>query len=352
MVRSELQTEALESPSQVLFRRARERVFSLSPIDASFKRRGFYEGSAEKQRQFERIGETFITGFNFAVALDVGKSLTRQLEAIEKEFRGFAYEGAAMGLLLMDGLLPGRSCRFRWLVEEAGASHMYMLSVGGGWALARLPWVARRVERAFYDNEPIVTLLSVDGAGFHNGYFKWKTAGVQQRMPSRFRNYERRAFDQGLGRAMWFVHCGDVEQVACDIARFAATRKPDLWSGVGLAVTYAGAADEADLYRLLWRANGYEAVVAQGAAFAAKARVRAGLIVPHTELACRVLCSMSAEQAANLTDTVLRELPRRDQSAYEAWRDGIQDALIKFSPASWAKAPSVASHPRQHECAW
>lgn len=343
MVRSEYQQKGHAHFASEVFRRCRVSAFSLSPTEASFKRRGFEIRSPQRQQHFERIGETFIAGFNAAIALDAGSSIIPFLETTEREDRGFAYEGAAMGLLLLDGLLPGSDGRFRWLVREAGPRHMYMLSVGAGWALARLPWLTRRIDQVFEEVEPIVGFLSMDGAGFHNGYFSWKVSGERQRLPSRFRNYERRAFDQGLGRSMWFVCCGDIERVASEIGRFAVLRRADLWSGVGLAVTYAGTAEEADLQRLLWLARGYWGVVAQGAAFAAKARARAGLMVPHTERACRALCGMSAQEAADLTDGVLRALPRQDKAAYEIWRNGTQDAFERLHPASWSAAMASAT---------
>jgi hypothetical protein len=69
----------------------------------------------------------------------------------------------------------------------------------------------------------------------------------------------------------------------------------------------------------------YQSYLAQGAAFAAKARQRAGNPTAHTELACQVLCGMSAGKAAELTDSSLRDLPPDGaQPAYEHWRQRIQ----------------------------
>jgi len=70
--------------------------------------------------------------------------------------------------------------------------------------------------------------------------------------------------------------------------------------------------------------------LAQGAAFAAKARQRAGALTPATELACAVLCGCSAAAAAAATDEAQRELAPESTPAavsavpaYEVWRQRI-----------------------------
>jgi len=67
---------------------------------------------------------------------------------------------------------------------------------------------------------------------------------------------------------------------------------------------------------------------AQGAAFAAKARQRAGIVVPHTEMACGVWCGMSADEAAAVTDEALHDL-RFDgaEPAFEEWRRKVQTRM-------------------------
>ena len=64
---------------------------------------------------------------------------------------------------------------------------------------------------------------------------------------------------------------------------------------------------------------------AQGVAFAAKCRQRAGNPAAHTELACAILCGMSAEQAAAVTDISLEGLNQDgEMPAYEVWRQRVQ----------------------------
>src|SRR5262249_8392585 len=73
--------------------------------------------------------------------------------------------------------------------------------------------------------------------------------------------------------------------------------------------------------------------LAQGVAFAAQARERAGNLAPYTDQACRIVCDMPAEDAARLTDVALRDLPADGVlPAYEVWRQRIQAHWIKAEP--------------------
>src|SRR2546421_6099609 len=128
---------------------------------------------------------------------------------------------------------------------------------------------------------------------------------------------------------MWFVGGADPRRVVGLLDRFPAHRRPDLYSGTGLAATYAGGADETEL-RWLWRQAGeYRPQLAQGSAFAAGARVRAGLVMPHNELATQLFCGMTTAQASEVTDRALPDAAAPSaQPAYEVWRQRISDELV------------------------
>jgi hypothetical protein len=227
-----------------------------------------------------------------------------------------------MALAMLDILTPWRRTRVRQFLAEAGASHVYMVHVGVGWALARL---RRNVARWIARFDPLLRWLIVDGCGFHETFFDWRRYVERQETPTQLTGYSRRMFDVGLGRCLWFVMGADVGRIAETIAAFTEPRRADIWSGVGLASVYAGGVGREELETLRRSAGPYLPQAAQGAAFAAKARQRAGNIVPHTELACRVWCRMSADEAAAVTDQALEGL-RFDQTepAFEVWRRRVQ----------------------------
>src|SRR5262249_5435273 len=150
--------------------------------------------------------------------------------------------------------------------------------------------------------------LVVDGYGFHEGYFRWPQYIEHQAIPTQLNIYERRVFDQGLGRSMWFVKGADIAAVASAIELFPSARRDDLWSGVGLACAYAGGCGRAAIKLLRAAAIRHLPALAQGVAFAAKTRQRAANLNSHTETVCRLICGRSAEEAAGITDAALKDL--------------------------------------------
>lgn len=303
-------------------------LLAIPPEETTFERRGFRGGSVAARTRLETIGRAFVAGYDLALGERDLEDLAVALERIEGELRGFAYEGAAMGLGLLDALTPWRRCgRVQEFLRGAGEAHAYMVHVGLGWVWGRLPI---RVGAARARLDPLLGWLALDGLGFHEGFFRWSRYEGGQPHPRRLTGYERRAFDQGLGRCLWFNQGADVERVAAAVGAFPTARRGDLWSGVGLAAAYAGIVEPGDLRRLLQFAKGYEAEAAQGVAFAAKARLRAGNLAPHTGTACEVVCGLSSEGAAAVTDEALVGLGSDGAvPAFEIWRCRVQERFAR-----------------------
>jgi enediyne biosynthesis protein E3 len=303
----------------------RKRLFGLSDREATFEKRGFHAGNPGARERLEEIGKTFLEGYHAALEEDDFTTLAERLDMIESERRGFAYEGAAMAITLIDFLTPWAPNRLPRFLHGVGANHIYMVHVGAGWALARLH---RSVDRFLAHLDPILGWLAVDGYGFHEGYFYWQKTVSEQKVPLRLKSYSRRVFDQGLGRSLWFVAGADVARIADRIRAFPMERQSDLWSGIGLACTYAGGVESSQLERLRASAEGFRFHLAQGAAFAAQARRGAGNPALHTEMACQILCHLSAEEAALITEQALFGLTNiGNEPAYELWRSRIRSLI-------------------------
>lgn len=306
----------------------RTRLFGISPVEATFARRGFSADDLATQRHLERVGQTFIEGYLATLDEPAPEKIARRLVGIAPEFRGFAYEGAAMALALLDMLLPFFTKRLPAFLDGPGSPHVYMVHVGAGWAAARVPWVRRRIESYAGRFDPLLGWLVIDGFGFHEGYFHPARAIRGHQQPRGLSHYGCRAFDHGLGRSLWFVEGASPERIVATISGFEEPRHSDLWSGVGLACAYAGGAPEVDVETLKHRAGFHHPALAQGGAFAAKTRQRAGNPAAHTELACRILCGSSADEAAAVTDRCLpASCGDASVPAYETWRCRIQAEL-------------------------
>lgn len=314
----------------------RRRILTPGKSNAELSVRGFHRKNAEARELLETVGRSFLDGYAYAAEARTPDDAEQQLEQIPRRFRGFAYEGAAMGFAVRDGLPFGRTDRTARFLDGPGRAHSYMIYVGVGWAMARVP----RFRWSKLDlGDPLLRWLALDGYGFHQAYFHtgkyvhdqyrepdfpWEAHGAPW--------YTNHVIDQGIGRAMWFVGGADSRVVANMIDEFPGDRRPDLYSGAGLAATYAGGADEAELRMFRIRAGSYLPYVAQGSAFAATARVEAGLAIDHTAMATRIFCDMTPDEATRLCDTT-RPAPRAEVPehpgipSFEVWRSRIAAAF-------------------------
>lgn len=308
-------------------------TLSLSDAEVTFRRRGFVCTREEARQRLESVGRYFLAGYHLALREGRLAPLARALDALPVLYRGFAYEGAAMSLALTDALSFWRGPRLPGFLREFADAHCYMVHIGAGWALARLPRFLHG--RVLAPLDGLLVPLAYDGYGFHQGYFHWRQSIEGQQVPAAVQAEARNAFDQGLGRSLWFVRGADVKAIANTIARFPEVRRADLWSGAGLAAAYAGGVAREDLEALAMACGEHLHAAAQGVAFAAKARARAGIPAEHTQLAAGAFWRASSEVAAAVTDAAL---PRETgYDAYARWRAAIQEEHRR----QW-HAPSVS----------
>ncbi len=310
------------------------RYLEINLREVEFDRRGFTCSNPDVRAHLETIGRTFLLGYSAAMARDGQYSLASELDQIQPEQRGFAYEGAAMALVLQDGIMF-RGDQFLRFATGAGRRHIYMLHVGAGWAYARLPWTRRRIERAFARLDPVLRWLAIDGYGFHQGYFRGKTQAISDLPAAHLSEHGRHVFFQGLGRSLWFIEGADVHRICRSISQFSPLYHNDAWSGVGLACAYAGGIASAAIAELQQESGLHAAALAQGAAFAAKARQLAGNPAPHTDMACSVICQMPAGQAAALCDTAFARINPLHSCPYQDWRLFLQNSFM-----SWLEIPT------------
>lgn len=266
----------------------------------------FSEGNTKTWKHLETAVLAAIEGYHATLDSSKFEVLIPQLNTVELALRGYAYEGAAMGLTGLDCVLPWKK-RLQAFMAGPGSAHIYMVHIGAGEALARLrrkpePFIARLEDR-------VLCWLVMDGYGFHEGFFARRRYVDEQVVPQHLSPYARRIFDQGLGRSIWFSAGANVEHIAAMIAAFPPARQADLWVGVGVACTYVGGIERAAIEALHKASGLYGPQLALGAAVVAKGRQRAANPTPHSDLACEVLCGISSSWAAQILDVAFQNLP-------------------------------------------
>ncbi|MEL7058983.1 MAG: DUF1702 family protein [Acidobacteriota bacterium] len=345
--------------SQRLAKTFKKAIFGVSPREVSFDRRGFVGGTPAVRARLEHIAATFLAGYHAGLQADAPEHLPQSIAAVDDTHRGFAVEGAAMAFAALDAApqmlpLPIRlrrgplaADRFRRFLDGPGEPYLYMSIVGAGGVLHRLPPID--VDRMADRLHPLFGWLAVDGFGFHYGLFDTADAFESQRRPRRVRSAAaRQAFDQGLGRVLWFASVADPRRVAERIEGFDPSRRDDLWSGVGLAACYACGTDHEALAALRRAAGDHRVSLAQGATFAAEARRRGGFVPEHSEMACRILTGLPVGEAATITDTTRPALdatvPPGD-TLYQTWRRWIREALATEPRTGLAPLPTSMMSP-------
>jgi hypothetical protein len=312
-------------------RTLRKKLFGLSHSAVSFEKRGFFAGVPGAREHLERAGGAFVDGYNAAVADSGPRRLAQELARLPADLTGFAHEGASMALALAAIVMPWSRGRWRAFVEETRASHLYLSLVGAGWALARLR--LRRLPRFIADADALHAPLVYDGYGFHEAFFHpqralWHGA-------ARLSGEAAASFDQGAGRALWFIAGAEPFRIREAIDCVARVRRGDLWSGIGLAAAYAGGQDARGIRALLHGAHHDVHHFAQGIAFAAKARVRAGNVLPECNAVCLAVWGMDARAVADAADEELEGVRNVIVEArFAAWRAALRDRHAALQESS------------------
>ncbi|MEV4490576.1 DUF1702 family protein [Micromonospora coxensis] len=314
---------------------------ALSEVD--FARRGFPGPPSAATARLEAIPRTVVCGFEWGIDARDLTEVQHRVELVDEGMRGFAYEGVTMAFTVLDAMGGGRRRRTRELLTGPGAPHLFLAYIGVGFAMARLPrplWrkVVPDLEPGPF--HPTMTWLAVDGYGFDLAYFDVRKWVDEQRVPAPYAwqgrpDYFGRAVDQGIGRALWFIHGARVADVDAAVRRFAPERQADLYSGVGLAATFAGGCGEADLAALRRWAGPYAPELALGSVFAVRARVHAGFVPPHSAVAAAALAELSVPAAVALADDTA---PGADDGGptppYETWRTNIRQHFDRAAHAA------------------
>lgn len=299
-------------------------LFDISPLafqKMAGERYGYQEDLVETWPLFEPVASTLVDAFYAAADDSRFEVLVPRLAAVDVDLRGIAYEGAGMGLMLRDSLLPWRS-RLQAFLDGPGAPYAGLVLIGAGLVLPRTP---RRPDRFLARIDPFLRWFVMDGYGFYEGFFAWRRSIDRQVVPSAITGYGRRAYDHGLGRSMWFITGANRDRIVPTLAAFPQSRQADLWSGIGLACAYAaGVVDRSTIESLQAAAGRHGPQMAVGAAIAAGFRQQAGSAAGHTELACQVLCGHSCAKVARIADAAREDLPADGlEPAYEVWRQRL-----------------------------
>lgn len=176
----------------------------------------------------------FIMGYHEALELHPS-GLKRVVDKVDPSKIGFALEGAAMAMVVLDELDRTGSNYFQLLFRDSSEYLQIIYLIGAGLASAKLAkpidWLPEGLDSSHLS-------AIYDGYGFYNSYFKPTSIGSNGLLLS-FQK-ENIYFNRGCGRALWFTHIGNISAIEDVIAGASDSRKALLWNGVAVASAFTG----------------------------------------------------------------------------------------------------------------
>ncbi|MEP7232225.1 MAG: DUF1702 family protein [Ginsengibacter sp.] len=228
------------------------------------------------------------------------EELTAFLDAEPPAFRSVAYESASMEMALPE--LHSDKALHNWkaFYLRSAKAHTFHMDIGLGWAFAK----TEIPPEPYLESLPPVTRLMVyDGMGYYHGLFSGRKTVKNQLVPGGINEQELHGFDQGLGRRLWYISKGDVNELVQLMQPFHVSRHSDLWRGVGIACGYVGGNEKEGLEDLLKISNEYKDQLCAGVTLAAISRSASNSVSNDIELACNVICGKTLKDVlSNETD--------------------------------------------------
>lgn len=283
----------------------------------------------EKEISFriEKIKTIFQTAKEISTAEKSLDTLIDYLETTDPEFRSIAYEGASMAIAQL-AIEKDNTLTIWHTFNQRACAHAAQTHAGLGWAIALqncsvLPFLETL--------SPLLRFRVLDGYGYYEGIFRQRSSIKNQKSPEEFDSKMLQAYDQGIGRSLWYSSKGDVKKLEELISIFPSDRHAALWIGIGVASAYVGGCDENLLRSLLSASQKYKTQLATGSALAARARVQANAITGDVELACRIWCHISAQEAMLFTVEAEPSSSLNPNDSYALWLSQIKQKINVFS---------------------
>lgn len=209
------------------------------------------------------------------------------LDSEPPEFRSVAYESASMEIGLQE-LCSGKELdNWKKFYQRSAKAHTYHMHIGLGWTFAK----AEISPAPYLDSlQQQMSWMVFDGMGYYYGLFKGRRTVKNQLIPDGIKEQELHGFDQGLGRRLWYISKGGVNELVQLIRPFHLSRHADLWRGVGIACGYVGGCDKSNLEQLLNFSTEFNNQFCTGVALAAISRSASNSVNSDIELACEIIC--------------------------------------------------------------
>lgn len=278
--------------------------------------------SLPRLSEMKTVATAYLDGLSLSNELEVVK-LKAILDSLAPLDRGVYYEGAAAGKAISD-LSKNPDIREAMALIEAIPDYSFVLYMGIGEAMAQLE-VAPMSFGSFKDEKWAGQI--VEGYGFFNGYFRWFDTLVRQTYPVGLLPDLRDAYDQGLGRAIYFIANGQPYKIRDYIGNFAPERQKELWAGLGQSAAYVGGSSESELRKLLYLASHNRVELMQGVLLGVSARIQQKFVPEHTDAARSIICGIANPKEIIVNSHVHELVLNREEYSLMNWQRAVRSSI-------------------------
>jgi hypothetical protein len=282
------------------------------------------------ETRMEKIRAVFQYGMSVSIDEEDMDLLEEELKTTENEFRSIAYEAAAMQLATKDISINQSFDHWRLFIKGPGVKHLTQAHIGLGWAMAQQQFpVFPFIETL----EPLMQCRVIDGYGYYEGIFRKRRSIGGLQIPLALENKFLHAYDQGIGRSIWYMSKGSCEKIIEMVTTFPSSRQKDLWRGIGTACAYVGGFDENLLRQLSLSSLSYHIQLSIGATLVSRSRSEAGSHSSYIDMACRVWCNCTGVEAFNITVKTEPIFSVKTFDPCKAWIANIEEAIAGVKTA-------------------
>lgn len=251
------------------------------------------------------------------------KLLLDYLENTPVEFRSVAFEAAAAALAVND--FENNSELNQWKAfKELTLNHEAQVHVGLGWGMAQV----RLTDFSFINTiVPLMQARVFDGYGYYDGMVRQRQHVINKIIPDHIPLELLAAYNQGIGRSLWYLSEGSINKLSNLLNGFASPRLIGLWRGIGVASAYVGGCSAQTLSNLCTLADSYQPQLASGTFLAACARLIAKSPLAETQTACEQLCKLSPAEVLLLNSKILESINLSAGDAYFIFLDKVEKEL-------------------------
>jgi hypothetical protein len=245
-------------------------------------------------------------------------------DSYDAEFRSIAYEAMSMCIALHDLKTEQQLNKWFDFLNKSGIAHATQIHVGLGWALAQ---TETDISVILPELDPMMRYRVVDGYGYYDGIFRRRKSILNQQKPEFTDPVACAAYDQGLGRSMWYLNNGVIAGAKAMLQKLPAERHTDLWRGMGIATVYVGGCNEETLREIAQSAEKYIPQLAAGAAMALVSRHYAGFISDSNALVASTICHRPVEEILSANEALRSNLDLNGEDAYMKWVDELESTF-------------------------